>query len=199
MLGSRLRALARSSSSGTHNMIHGHNMSQLVKTTDLCFKMDSKSVIFSDGSYYVRGSYYVYHWSCLPLADVHAHQPAADLSLAIGTNMRISGKAQFGSILVSLLGSILGYWGHYWGQYCAGPGPKEYQAGSSTVDSDQADIDETHSLSFSLSLPFLFLFVFFCLFSSSWLPLYLLLLLPFPVLFFKYCVSTVMYVTMINK
>ena len=31
-----------------------HNMSQCVKTTtDLCFKTDSKSVIFSDGSYYV--------------------------------------------------------------------------------------------------------------------------------------------------
>ena len=39
-------------------MIHGHNMSQWVKTTDLCFKTDSKSVIFSDGSYYVD------HWYC---------------------------------------------------------------------------------------------------------------------------------------
>ena len=48
--------------SGRHNMIHGHDMSQWVKATDLCFKMDSKSAIFSDGSYYVRGSYYVYHW-----------------------------------------------------------------------------------------------------------------------------------------
>ena len=37
-------------------------MSQWVKTTDLCFKRDSKSVVFSDGSYYVRGSYNVYHW-----------------------------------------------------------------------------------------------------------------------------------------
>ena len=27
--------------------------------------MDSKSVIFSDGSYYVRRSYYVYHWVSL--------------------------------------------------------------------------------------------------------------------------------------
>ena len=35
-------------------------MSQWVKTTDLSFKTDSKSVIISDGSYYVRG--YVYHW-----------------------------------------------------------------------------------------------------------------------------------------
>ena len=42
----------RSNSSGRHYMIHGHNMSQWVKTTDLCFKTDSKSVIFSDGSYY---------------------------------------------------------------------------------------------------------------------------------------------------
>ena len=40
-----------------HNMIHGHNMSQWVKTTDLCFKTDFKSVISSDGSYYV------YHWT----------------------------------------------------------------------------------------------------------------------------------------
>ena len=39
-----------------------HYMSQWVKTTDLCFKTDSKSVIFSGGSHYVRGSYYVYHW-----------------------------------------------------------------------------------------------------------------------------------------
>ena len=37
-------------------------MSQWVKTTGVCFKTDSKSVIFSNGSYYVRGSYYVYHW-----------------------------------------------------------------------------------------------------------------------------------------
>ena len=49
-------------SSGRHNMIHRHNMSQWVKTTDLCFKTDSKSVIFNDSSYLVRGSYYVYHW-----------------------------------------------------------------------------------------------------------------------------------------
>ena len=40
------------SSSGRHDMIHGHNMSQWVKTTDLCSKTDYKSVIFSDGSYY---------------------------------------------------------------------------------------------------------------------------------------------------
>ena len=45
-----------------HNTSARHNMSQWVKTTDLCFKTDSKSVIFSYGSYYVRGSYYVYHW-----------------------------------------------------------------------------------------------------------------------------------------
>ena len=50
-------------SSGRHNMIHRHNMSRWVKTTDLCFKTDYESVIFSDGSYYVRGSYYVYHWT----------------------------------------------------------------------------------------------------------------------------------------
>ena len=43
-------------SSGRHIMSHRHNMSQWVKTTDLCFKTDSKSVIFSDGSYYVD------HW-----------------------------------------------------------------------------------------------------------------------------------------
>ena len=49
--------------SGRHDMSHGHNMSQWVKTTDFCFKTDSKSVIISDGSYYVRGSYYVYHWN----------------------------------------------------------------------------------------------------------------------------------------
>ena len=49
-------------SSGRHDMIQGHNMSQWVKTTDLCFKTDYESVIFSDGSYHVRGSYYVYHW-----------------------------------------------------------------------------------------------------------------------------------------
>lgn len=40
-----------------------HNMSQWVKITDLRFKTHSKSVIFSDGSYHVRGSYYVYHWN----------------------------------------------------------------------------------------------------------------------------------------
>ena len=49
-------------SSGRHDMIQRHNMSQWVKTTDLCFKTDYESVIFSDGSYHVRGSYYVYHW-----------------------------------------------------------------------------------------------------------------------------------------
>ena len=59
------KAASHSISSGRHNMIHGHNMSQWVKTTDLCFKTDSKSVIFSDGSYYVRGSYYAYHWISL--------------------------------------------------------------------------------------------------------------------------------------
>ena len=36
-----------------------HNISQWVKTTDLRFKTDSKSVIFSDGSYHV------YHWILL--------------------------------------------------------------------------------------------------------------------------------------
>ena len=37
-------------------MGHGHNVGQWVKTTDLRFKTDSESVIFTDGPCYV------YHW-----------------------------------------------------------------------------------------------------------------------------------------
>ena len=44
------KSIGPTNSSGRHNMIHGHNMIQWVKTTDLCFKTDYKSVIFSDGS-----------------------------------------------------------------------------------------------------------------------------------------------------
>ena len=36
-------------------MVHGHNMVQWVKTTDLHFKTDSESVIFTDGPCYVHG------------------------------------------------------------------------------------------------------------------------------------------------
>ena len=53
----RIQFLQVRTASGRHNIIHGHNMSQWVETTDLCFKTDSKSVIFSDGSYYVH------HWT----------------------------------------------------------------------------------------------------------------------------------------
>ena len=43
-------------------MVHGHNVGQWVKTTDLRFKTDSESVIFTDGPCYVHGPCYVYHW-----------------------------------------------------------------------------------------------------------------------------------------
>ena len=56
-ISNRQQTATRINSSGRHNMI------QRVKTTDLYLKTDSKSVIFSDGSYYVRGSCYVYHWN----------------------------------------------------------------------------------------------------------------------------------------
>ena len=44
-----------------------HNMSQWVKTTDLCFKTDSKSVIFSDASYYVD------HWNSNDKVSIDPH------------------------------------------------------------------------------------------------------------------------------
>ena len=45
---------------GRNKIIHGHYMSQWYKTTDLCSNTDSNTVIFTDSSYYVHGSYYVY-------------------------------------------------------------------------------------------------------------------------------------------
>ena len=47
-------------------------MSHYVKNTDLQLNRDSEIAVFTDGSYHVHGSYYVYHWITAMILVVRA-------------------------------------------------------------------------------------------------------------------------------